>query len=133
MPVFLLLTFGVFGILTLILMFSSFKNPNSCCSLFRFIFFILLCLILPVVVWSAILVFFPQDEINPQNYRNFWSQNKVNDKLMCDPSFWELNFYVTIASVVVSFILIISTIVAFFKSFTRGCERCCLANNKWKR
>ena len=126
MPVFLLLTFGVFGTLALILMFSTFKNQNSCCSLFRFIFFILLCLILPVVVWSAILVFsldFPQDEINPQNYRNFWSQNKVNEKLICDPSFWESTFYVTIASLGISFILILATIVAFFKGLVKCCER----------
>ena len=57
MPVLLTLCGAVLFLLTLVLVFIEFGEKSGCCGQYTFLFFFNLFLIIPVVVWTAMVVF----------------------------------------------------------------------------
>ena len=117
-------------LMTVVLMFCNFGNEDEessrkhcrCCGQTCFLFLGAL-LILPLVIWTSIVVFslgYPSDE-----FLN--SETNQNSNLHCDPEFWKATFWILIALIVFSFIIIVTLIVSCCKKFCACCANCCSA------
>ena len=100
------------------LMFCNFSNNFdessrkrcSCCGQTCFLFLGAI-LLLPLVVWTAIVVFIS----------GYPSEENQGHGLQCDLKFWKATFWIVIALIVFSFIIFLTLIVSCCKK----CSACC--------
>ena len=124
MPVLLSCCGILIFLMTVVLMFCNFGNEVeessrkrcSCCGQTCFLFFGAL-LILPLVIWTAIVVF----------TLGYPSEKSPDSDLQCDPKFWKATFWILIALIAFSFIIIVTIIVSCCKKFCACCANCCSA------
>ena len=128
MPVLISCSGILIFLMTVVLMFCNFGNEAeessrkrcSCCGQTCFLFFGAL-LILPLVIWTAIVVFM----------LGYPSEKSPDSDLQCDPKFWKAAFWILIALIVFSFIIIVTIIVSCCKKFCACCANCCSACCTW--
>ena len=119
MPVLLTLTCGVLLLLTLVLVFNEFGEKSGCCGQYRFLSFFNLFLILPVVVWTAIVVFsmgIPHDD---------YTHSRYSRKLDCDRSFWKKFFWFVCLLCALEVVIIVVIFVRFCIETCRCLKYCC--------
>ena len=111
------------SLMTIVLIFCNFSNEvdessrkRCSCGQTCFLFFGAL-LILPLVIWTAIVVFIS----------GYPSEENERHGLKCDLKFWKATFWIVIALIVFSFIILLTLIVSCCKKFCACCASCCTA------
>ena len=135
MPVLLTLSGAVLFLLTLVLVFIEFGEKSYCCGQYTFLSFFNLFLIIPVVVWTAIVVFpmgIYNEKKNPLSsdmdwYGGGFSSHHTN--LKCDPVFWKHAYWFVCLLCVFEVGIIVAIFLKFCKVTCRclkkGCCCCC--------
>ena len=131
MPVLLTLSGAVLFLLTLVLVFIEFGEKSDGCGQYTFLFFFNLFLIIPVVVWTAMVVFpmgIYNEKENPLSsdmnwYGGGFSSHHTN--LKCDPVFWKHAFWFVCLLCVFEVGIIVAIFLKFCKVTCRCLKKCC--------
>jgi len=138
MPVLLTLCGVVLFLLTLVLVFIEFGEKSCCCGQYTFLFFFNLFLIIPVLVWTAMVVFpmgIPTDDIpDSLNHHMNWlwigGFHKHYTKMKCDPSFWKHVFWFVCLLCAFEVCIIMAIFLKFCKKTCRCLKKCCCCESE---
>ena len=128
MPVLLTLSGAVLFLLTLVLVFIEF---GGCCGQYTFLFFFNLFLIIPVVVWTSLVVFpmgIYNEEPNPLSRNMNWfggGFRRHYSTLQCNPLFWKRAFWFVCLLCAFEVGIIVAIFLKFCKVTCRCLKICC--------
>ena len=139
MPVLLTWSLAILFLLTLLLVFIEFeeetRNEGRTKGLYKFLIFFNLFIILPVVVWTAMVVFplgIPDEEPNQfSRYTMGWLRiggiryDNQYSKLKCDPVFWKGTFWFVCLFCAFEVGIIVAIFLKVCKVTCRGLKVCC--------
>ena len=131
MPVLLTLSGAVLFLLTLVLVFIEFGEKSDGCGQYTFLFFFNLFLIIPVVVWTSLVVFpmgLYNEESNPLSSNMNWfggGFRRHYSTLQCDPLFWKRSFWFVCLLCAFEVGIIVAIFLKFCKVTCRCLKICC--------